>query len=114
MQFLIIGKDGKDEKAGERRLAAREEHLKLGDQMEASGDRWYGCALLDDNGKMIGSMAVLDLPSVKELQEYLSKEPYILGKVWQTVEVYKCNVKNPWKFNHPQEFFEKRGYKKIT
>ena len=108
MQFLIIGKDGKDDKAMERRLAAREQHLKLGDEMEASGERWYGCVMLDDNGKMIGSMAVLDFPSEKELQEYLKKEPYIVGNVWKTVEVSKCNVKRPWKFNRPQTFFEER------
>lgn len=114
MQFLIIGKDGHDDEAQKRRMASRDEHLKLGDLMEKSGQRWYGCALLDDNGKMIGSMAVLDFSTEKEFQNYLKKEPYILGKVWQTVEVYKCNVKNPWKFNRPQSFFEKRGYKKIT
>ncbi len=108
MQFLVIGKDGKDKKAMERRLAIREAHLKLGDEIEASGDRWYGCVMLDDNGKMIGSMAVLDFPSEKELDEYLKIEPYITGKVWQTVEVFKCNVKRPWKFNRPQSFFEER------
>ena len=69
MQFLVIGKDGTDEKAEERRLAVRDAHLKLGDEMEASGERWYGCVMLDDNGKMIGSMAVMDFPSEKELQE---------------------------------------------
>lgn len=108
MQFLVIGKDGKDEKAMERRMAVREAHLKLGDEMEASGERWYGCVMLDDNGKMIGSMAVMDFPSEKELNEWLKKEPYVVGKVWQTIEVYKCNVKRPWKFNRPQSFFEAR------
>ena len=108
MQFLVIGKDGKDEKAMERRLAVREAHIKLGDEMEESGERWYGCVMLADNGKMIGSMAVLDFPSEKELQKYLKVEPYVVGKVWKTVEVYKCNVKRPWKFNRPQSFFDER------
>jgi uncharacterized protein YciI len=108
MQFIVIGKDGKDEKATERRMAVREAHLKLGDEMEASGERWYGCVILDDNGKMIGSMAVMDFSSEKELHKWLDKEPYIVGKVWQTIEVHKCNVKNPWKFNRPQSFFEER------
>src|SRR3989344_3736956 len=102
MQFLVIGKDGKDEKAAERRLAVREAHLLLGDQMEASGKRWYGCVLKDDKGKMIGSMAILDFLSEEELKKYLNKEPYIVGKVWKTVEIYKCEVKNPWKFNRPE------------
>lgn len=108
MQFLVIGKDGTDDRAMERRLAAREAHLRLGDEMEASGNRWYGCVLLDDNGNMIGSMAMMDFPSKKELQEWLDREPYVLGKVWKTVEVYNCNVKNPWKFNRPQSFYTEK------
>lgn len=108
MQFLVIGKDGTDEKALERRMAVREAHLKLGDEMEASGERWYGCVIQDDNENMIGSMAVMDFPSEKELHEWLDKELYVVGKVWQTVEIHKCNVKRPWKFNRPQSFFEER------
>jgi uncharacterized protein YciI len=114
MQFLVIGKDGNDDGAMNRRMAVREEHLKLGDKMEAVGNRWYGAALLDDHGNMIGSMAVMDFPSEKELNDWLKIEPYVTGKVWQTVEVIKCNVKNPWKFNRPKEFFEARNYKKTT
>ena len=108
MQYLVIGKDGTDEKVIERRMTVREAHLKLGDKMELEGSRWYGCVMLDDNGKMIGSMAVMDFPSEKELHEWLDREPYVTGKVWQTVEIYKCNVKRPWKFNRPQSFYEER------
>ena len=108
MQFLIIGKDGKDNKAIERRTAVREAHLKLGDGMEKSGERWYGCVLLDDNNKMIGSMAVMDFPSEKELRDWLKREPYVTSRVWKKIEIYKCKVKNPWKFNRPQSFFKSR------
>lgn len=111
MQFLVIGKDGKDEKAAERRMTVRKQHLKLGDEMEVSGERWYGCVLLDDDDKMIGSMAVMDFPSKKELNEWLKREPYVVGDVWRDIEIYKCNVKRPWKFNRPKEFFDKRNSK---
>lgn len=114
MQFIIIGKDGNDSDATARRLAARDAHLRLGDELEASGNRWYGAAILDENGKMIGSMAVMDFPSEAELQKWLEQEPYVTGDVWRTVEVLRCNVKDPWKFNRPQEFFQARGYAKIT
>ena len=89
-------------------MAVREAHLQLGNEMEKSGNRWYGAVLLDDNGKMIGSMAVMDFPSEKELNDWLAKEPYVTGNVWQTVEVMRCDVKTPWKFNRPMEFFEDR------
>ncbi len=108
MQYLIIGRDGKDEKAMERRLAVRQAHIALGDKMEQAGNRWYGAVLLDDDGKMIGSMTVMDFPSEKELHKWLETEPYIIGKVWNHVEIVKCNVKQPWKFNRPQEWFESR------
>src|ERR1700759_374018 len=102
MQFVVIGRDGKDTKAKERRLAARQAHLELGDKMEQEGTRWYGAVLLDDDGEMIGSMAVMNFPSEKELNEWLGTEPYITGKVWKSVEVIKCNVKRPWKFNRTE------------
>src|SRR3989344_3340113 len=93
MQFLVIGKDGKDKKATDRRMAVRKAHLKLGDEMEKSGNRWYGCVMLNDNGKMIGSMSVMDFSSEKELQEWLKREPYVTDQVWKTIKVYKCEVK---------------------
>jgi len=113
MQFLVIGKDGKDNKAVERRLAVREAHLKLGDQMETSSERWYGCVLLNDKKEMIGSMAVMDFPTEKKLKEYLEKELYVIGKVWKKIEFYKCNVKSPWKFNRPESFFKDRENLKL-
>jgi uncharacterized protein YciI len=108
MQFLVIGRDGPDDGAFQRRMAVREGHLRLGDAMEQSGDRWYGAVIVDDQNKMIGSMAVMDFPSEKELREWLAQEPYVVGDVWKTVEVMRCNVKNPWKFNRSREFFEER------
>lgn len=105
MQFLIIGKDGKDKKAIERRMAVREAHLKLGDELMASGNMWYGAALLDNNGNMKGSMLMMDFPSEKELNKWLDREPYITGKVWKSIEIHKCNTRDPWKFNRPKSFY---------
>lgn len=109
MQFLIIGRDGKDEKALERRLATREAHIKLGDELVKAGNMWYGAALWDDRDNMIGSMLVMDFPSEKELQAWLGHEPYVTGNVWQEVEVQRCNIRDPWQFNRPKEWFEQRN-----
>ena len=106
MQFLVIGRDGTDKDALARRMSVREEHLALGEKLEKSGNRWYGAVLLDEKNQMIGSMAVMDFPSRKELQEWLDREPYITGGVWKSVEIINCQVKKPWKFNRPQSFFE--------
>lgn len=108
MQFLIIGLDGSDADAHQRRLAAREEHIKLGDVLLEAGNLWYGAAILDDDGKMIGSAYMVDFPSENDLQEWLKREPYVVGEVWKKIEIYKCNTRDPWQFNRPKEFFEQR------
>ncbi len=108
MQFLIIGKDGTDEEGKNRRIAARDAHIKLGDELLASGNMWYGAALLNDNNEMIGSMLLMDFTSEQALHDWLDNEPYVTGKVWESVEISKCNVRDPWQFSRPQSFFESR------
>lgn len=109
MQFLVVGRDGTDPEAEARRMAVREQHLALGDEMEAEGSRWYGASLRDDEGKMIGSFAVMDFPGRNELDAWLAREPYVVGDVWRDIEVTICAVRDPWKFNRPREFFEDRA-----
>jgi len=105
MQFIVIGLDGTDPKALERRMAVREEHIKMGDKLFGSGNLWYGAALLNDDGNMEGSLYILDFPSEKELKEYLAIEPYVTGKVWQNITIHKSNIRDPWQFNRPKEFY---------
>lgn len=92
MQFLVTAYDGKDDKAQERRMAARPEHLKLAEQMRDDGTVLYGAAILDDAGKMIGSMMVCEFEERKNVDEWFEKEPYILGNVWQDITVTPCKV----------------------
>jgi len=92
MQFIITGYDGKDENALERRLAVREEHLKLAEQLLAEKKILFGGALLDENEAMIGSCVIVDFESREALDEYLKIEPYIIGNVWQKLEVKPYKV----------------------
>jgi uncharacterized protein YciI len=108
MQFLIIGRDGTDDKAMERRLAARLAHIEMGEKLRQAGNMWYGAVFWDDNQQMIGSMYLMDFPSEKELHEWLDVEPYITGKVWEKLEIQRRNVRDPWQFNRPKEWFEAR------
>lgn len=87
MQYLVIAYDGHDEGAPERRLAAREEHLKATARMKAEGKTLFAGALLDENEKMIGSAVVVDFPSREELDKWLETEPYMINNVWQQVEI---------------------------
>jgi hypothetical protein len=93
MQFIVLGYDGTDDKALDRRMAAREAHLKQAKEMFGDGRWLYAAAILDDAGKMIGSMIVCDFPSRHALEEqWLKREPYVIGKVWQRIEVDRAQV----------------------
>ncbi len=93
MQFLVIGYDGDDEEAMSRRMAAREAHLQgFRDKVE-QGIFLYGSAILDDDGKMIGSMIVCDFPSREALDEqWLRSEPYAVGDVWRRIQIQRAQV----------------------
>lgn len=92
MQYVVIGKDGDDEAALDRRMAVRADHIALGDEMVASGNMLFGVATLDASGRMNGSILVVDFDSRDALDDWLAVEPYVVGKVWQSVEVTECRV----------------------
>ncbi|MBF0204468.1 MAG: hypothetical protein HQK67_09180, partial [Desulfamplus sp.] len=88
MQFIVIGYDGTDELALKRRMAAREEHLKVASEMNSKGKWLYAAAILNDAGNMCGSMIVCQFDSIESLKsEWLNTEPYVVGKVWETIEI---------------------------
>ena len=85
MQFIVIAKDYKKDGL-KKRLAVRENHIKLGDKLKAEGKVLYGVALLDEKEQMCGSVYIVDFPSKKELDEWLKIEPYVTEKVWDKIE----------------------------
>lgn len=96
MEFLLIARDGTDEGAMARRLAVRERHLAVFDELSRQGCFKYGCAILDDDQKMIGSVIVCEFASRKELEErWLSQEPYVLGGVWKEIEILPVRSRIP-------------------
>ncbi len=92
MQYIVTGYDGTDDEAMDRRLAVREDHLEGVERRFNAGEHLLGAALLDDDGKMIGSMMVVEYPSLDELNKWLDEEPYILGKVWLKVDIKPCKI----------------------
>lgn len=109
MQFLVLGLDGIDGDALDRRLKARPNHIALGDELVADGSFWFGGAVVDDKReKMIGSALIMDFPSRKELDEWLENEPYVTGDVWRDIKIYNLSVRDPWQFTKSKEFYESR------
>ncbi len=87
MKFMVVGRDGNDAQALDRRMAARQAHINLGDKMKTDGNLSYAAAILDDNEKMIGSILICDFSSRAELDNWLQIEPYVKGDVWREIEV---------------------------
>jgi len=89
---LLSAYDGTDPEALQRRLNVREEHLKRISLLKSSGEFLFGGAILDNNGKMIGSMIVYDFPDLQSLEERLKDEPYLTEKVWEKTEIQPFRI----------------------
>lgn len=88
MQFVITAHDGEGMLA--RRMEVRPQHLE--NMGKIKGNVLCAGGLLDEEGKMKGSVLVLEFPDREGLNEYLESEPYIREKVWEKVEVETMNV----------------------
>ena len=76
MQFIINAYDGTDDKALERRMAARPEHLENMKKVLEMGKVLCAGGLLNEEGKMIGSFLVMDFATQELFDKYLESEPY--------------------------------------
>ena len=88
MQFVIKALDG--EGLLEKRMEVRPRHLD--NRGKVNGKVVCAGGLLDDEGKMKGSVMVMDFADKAALDAYLASEPYILEHVWEKVEVERINV----------------------
>lgn len=88
MQYIVRAYDG--ENMLEKRMEVRPRHL---DNMsKINGKVLFAGGLLDDAGKMKGSVLILDFDDPALIDEYLASEPYIQEKVWEKVEVERINA----------------------
>jgi len=92
VQFIIHAYDGTDDGALDRRMAVRQQHLDNLQKVKEIGSVIIGGGILDDDGRMIGSVMVLDFPTKEDFDAYLENEPYITGGVWQDVRVNNYNT----------------------
>lgn len=88
MQFIIKAYDG--EGMLDKRMEVRPRHLegieRIREHVICAG------GLLDDEGKMKGSVLIMEYENREQLNEYLAGEPYVLEHVWQKIEVERLNV----------------------
>lgn len=88
MQFVIKAYDGKGKL--DKRMEVRPRHLegieKIREHIICGG------GLLDEEGKMKGSVLIMEYDNREQLDEYLANEPYVVEQVWETIEVERMNV----------------------
>jgi len=88
MQYIIRAYDGKD--MLQKRMEVRPRHLE--NMAEIQGRVICAGGLLDEEGKMKGSVLVMEFENREGLDRYLNSEPYILEGVWDKVKVEPMNV----------------------
>lgn len=93
-QYLITAYDFTDTDALNRRMAVRPLHLDAARQLRETGNFVLGGAMLNDDGKMIGSVMVLQFETEEQLAAWKQDEPYITQKVWETVDIKPFKVAN--------------------
>ena len=88
MQFIITAYDGADMLG--KRLAVRARHLE--NMSKVNGKVICAGGLLDNEGKMKGSVLIMEFADRAGLDAYLASEPYIAEHVWEKVTVEGMNV----------------------
>jgi uncharacterized protein YciI len=91
-QYVLIAYDGTDSQALNRRMAARPAHLENTRKLKTDGHFIEGGAMLDENGRMTGSIVIVTFPSRQQLEQWLNNDPYVTGNVWQKIEIkpFRC------------------------
>ena len=88
MQFVITAYDGEGMLA--KRMEVRSLHLegmeRLKEHLVCAG------GLLDDEGKLKGSVLVIEFQNREEVDEYLASEIYVTEHVWEKITVERMNV----------------------
>ena len=91
-QYLITAYDYTDEGAFERRMQVRPHHLDGAKDLKAKGNYILGGAMLNDEGKMIGSTMILQFENEEQLEAWKQGEPYITQKIWESVDIKSFKV----------------------
>ena len=88
MQFVITAYDGPN--MLEKRMEVRPRHLQNLSQLK--GKILCAGGILDEEGKMKGSVLIMEFDDRAGLDRYLASEPYLTEHVWEKVKVDPMNV----------------------
>ena len=83
MHFIVIGKDKGDGSLRKEERPAHLEYVAARQHLIA-----YAGPLMEE-GRMIGSLFVFDVPDRAALDAYLGEDPYFTRPIFETVEIYE-------------------------
>jgi uncharacterized protein YciI len=75
-------------------MNVRPHHLDGAKELKESGNFILGGAILNDEGKMVGSVMILQFETEEQLETWKQTEPYIVQKIWETYDVKPFKVAN--------------------
>lgn len=87
MPYWIHALDHTDPEALQRRMANRESHLNAAKTRADAGILLMAGAILDAEGRMVGSMLVVDLPGEAEVAALVESDAYWSGRVWASYTI---------------------------
>lgn len=93
-QYLVTAYDHTKVDALQHRMNVRPHHLDEAKELKEKGNFILGGAILNDDGKMIGSVMILQFETDEELEAWKKGEPYITQKVWESVDIKPFKVAN--------------------
>lgn len=93
MKFMVVARDQSD--ALDRRMAVRETHLAGVRDMIADGRLISGGAFLNDDGQIIGSICIVDMPSRADVEAWIAADPYTANNVWGDIEIREVRLAHP-------------------
>lgn len=87
MQFIVYCKD---KGSGELRQKARAEHFRhILNELSGGTTRYvFGGPLLDPEGRIVGSVFVIDVADRAELDRVMARDPYFKQQIFETVEIH--------------------------
>lgn len=92
MGYAVLAYDGEDEGALARRMAVRDRHLEVITAWAADGRLALGVPLFTNEGRIAGSLMLLEVPDQAGLDAYLAAEPFAREKVWQRITVHPFRI----------------------
>ena len=91
-QYLVTAYDYTDADAFQRRMNVRPHHLDGARELKANGNYVIGGAMLNEDGKMIGSVMIIQFETEEELQTWQQNEFYITQKIWESYDIKPFRV----------------------